>query len=214
MVDFITDRLAAPDIAQSIINAKGGPTRLTTYRVVMPTLSIGGDAISMDVLCRGVTLPGKTINTVERRTHMKPVDVPIGYTTTPVDFVFTETNDHTASHYIDKWLDQIVNPNNYSIAWRSDIVRDILIMSNDDSGVPGYICKLKNAYPKFKNQMDLSDLSPDSLAELRVQFAYEDYEIIDSPLIAGATDLVRALRTGSVQLPTNVIRLATEGLFN
>lgn len=213
MVDFITDRLAAPDIARSIINAKGGPTKLSTYRVIMPTLSVGGDAISMDVLCRGATLPGRTINVAERRTNMKPIETPIGFINTPVDMVFTETNDHTASHYFDTWLNQIIDPNTYQVAWRDDIVRDILIMSNDNSGVPGYICKLKNAYPKFKNQIDLSDASSDTVTELRVQIAYEDYEIIDSPLISGAQDFVRSLRTGSVQLPTNVIRLATEGLF-
>lgn len=213
MVDFITDRLAAPEIAKSIINAKGGPTRLTTYRVIMPTLSIGGDAISMDVLCRGATLPGKTINTAERRTNMKPIEAPVGFINTPVDMVFTETNDHTASNYIDNWMGQIIDPQTYQIAWRDDFTRDILIMSNDESGVPGYICKLKNAYPKFKNQIDFSDNSTDSLAELRVQFAYEDYEIIGGLGIGGAMDFVRALRTGSVQLPTNVIRLATEGLF-
>ena len=213
MVDFITDRLAAPEIAQSIINAKGGPTKLSTYRVIMPTLSVGGDAISMDVLCRGATLPGKTLNTVERRTNMKPIETPVGFINAPVDMVFTETNDHTASHYIDAWMNQIIDPDTYQLAWRDDFTRDILIMSNDNSGVPGYICKLKNAYPKFKNQIDFADTSQDTLAELRVQFSYEDYEIIDSPAIASMMDFARNLRTGSVQLPTNVIRLASEGLF-
>jgi hypothetical protein len=207
------DKLAAPSFAKSIVNLKGGPARLNAYRVILPTQSIGGDAISMDVLCRGATLPGRSINTVARRTNMKEIQTPIGYVNTPIDMVFTETNDHTVKHYFDKWLDKIVNPRTYEVAWRDDITEDILIMSNDQSGIPGYICKLRNAYPKTKTQIDLSDNASDSIMEVRIQLEYEDYEIIDSPLIGGAMDFAKSLRTGSVQLPTNIIRAATEGLF-
>ena len=206
------DKLAAPSFAKAIIDLKGGPTTLNSYRIIMPTLFVGGDAISMDILCRGVTLPGRTINVMERRHHMKPIETPIGYINTPIDLVFTETNDHTVSHYFDIWLDSIVDPDTYEVAWRDDIVKDIIIMSNDKSGIPGYIVKLKNAFPKFKNQVDLADTSTDAVAEIRVQMAYEDYEVVDSNLIASATDFTRALRTGSVPLPTNIIRRATEGL--
>lgn len=207
------DKIAAPQIAKAIINAKGGPTKFNNYRVIMPTLFVGGDAISMDVLCRGATLPGRTIATIDRRTNMKPFATPVGYINTPVDMVFTETNDHTISHYFKYWMDSIVNPDTYEVAWRDQITKDILIMSNDNAGVPAYICKLRNAFPKFKNQIDLADTAQDTVVEIRVQIEYEDYEILDSNAIAGAMDFVRALRTGSVQLPTNVIRTATEGLF-
>lgn len=207
------DKLAAPDIAKAIINVKGGPTKLNKYRIILPTMFVGGDAISMDILCRGATLPGRSVNVMERRTNMKPIETPMGYINTPVDLVFTETNDHTVNHYFNIWMDRTVNPDTYEVAWRDNCVEDVLIMSNDDSGIPGYIVKLKSCFPKVKNQIDLADTSADSVVEVRVQLAYEDYEVIDGGLLAGATDFARALRTGSIPLPTNTIRRATEGLF-
>ncbi len=79
MVDFV-----GPDFASSIINAKGGPSRLNKYRIILPTRFIGGDAVTMDVLCRSATLPGKAITSSPRKVNMKEVQMPTGYTVDPV----------------------------------------------------------------------------------------------------------------------------------
>lgn len=204
--------LAAPEIARSIITAKGGPSQLNKYRVIMPSLFIGGDAISMDVLCRGASLPGRTNNVINRQTNFKMMEMPAGYENTPFDLQFTETNDHTVNHYFNTWMNAVTNPDTYEVAWRDDIVRDIIVMSNDGNDIPNYVCRIKNAYPKFKNPVELSDTSNDTVMEVRVQFAYEDFEIIDSIGISGISDLVRSVKAGRILIPSNLARQATQRL--
>jgi len=206
MVNFI-----GPDFAHTIIAAKGGIAKLNKYRILLPTMSVGEDAISMDVLCRRATLPGRSITTVPRRVNMKSFETPTGYINTPVDMAFTESNDHTVSRYFDRWMNSAVDPVTYAVAYRKDLVRDIYIMATNDSGVPTYIVKLRGAFPKVKTQIDLSDNSENSVVEIQIQIEYEDYEVMESALLSGGIDLLRAVQGGS--FPSNVIRDLTRGLF-
>lgn len=199
-------KLMGPDFARTIINSQGGIARLNRYRVVMPTLFIGGDAISLDVLCRSVTIPGRTLTTQQRRVNMRIVEVPNGYTNTPVDMIFTETNAFNVSRYIDTWMGRVVNPNTYEIDYRDNITRDILVMSTDTNGIPQYITVLQNAYPKVKTQIDMSDETDNTAASVRVQFEYEDFYVYENPLLSAVQDGINMLRSGRLNLPTNLIR--------
>lgn len=204
-------KILGPDFARAIINSQGGVARLNRYRVIMPTLFIGGDAITLDVLCRSVTIPGRTITTQQRRVNMKIVEVPNGYINTPVDMIFTETNAFTVSRYLDMWMGRIVNPDTYEVEYRDNIMRDIIVMSTDLNGIPQYITILRNAYPKVKTQIDLSDSAENTAAEVRVQFEYEDYFVYESPLLSAVQDGINMLRSGRPTLPTNLIRGLTGG---
>jgi len=203
--------LIGPDFAKSIINSQGGVARLNKYRVIMPTLFIGGDAITLDVLCRSATIPGRSITTQQRRTNMKIVEVPNGYINTPVDMIFTETAAYSVSRYLDQWMNRVVDPETFQIEYRDNIVRDILVMSTDTMGIPQYIVILQNAWPKVKTQIDLSDEAENALVSVRAQFEYEDYVIYDNPTLSAVQDGIAMLKSGSFRLPTNLIRQISGG---
>lgn len=196
----------SPNILKTLIEAQGGVSKLNRYRVIMPTFFIGGDAITLDVQCRSATIPGRSINTVVRRTNMKEIQTPAGYSNTPVDFIFTESNNFNVSRYLDEWMGRVVNPETYEVEYRENVVRDIMVMSTDASGVPQYVCILRNAFPKTKAQIDMSDNNESVATEVRATFEYEDYEIVDNPLLSGVQDGIRSLRAGKLKLPTNLMR--------
>jgi len=201
-----------PRVAKSVINFNGGVARENKYRVVLPTLFIGGDIFTMDVLCRATSLPGKIISTVERKTNMKKTLVPAGYETDEVEMVFTETANRNISRYFDIWQDRIVEKNNLTVAYKNDVVRDILIMSTDDNGVPSYIVTLKNAFPILKSAVPLTDKSQNVISEVSVNFAYDDYTVHDSTLLAGISDLSRQISSNGFVVPTNILRRITTGI--
>jgi hypothetical protein len=208
----MTIRPIGPGFAKAILDSHGGPARLNNYRVVLPSFFLGGDAITLDTLCRSATLPGRSITTVARRTNMKEIQVPTGYVNTPVDMIFTETTDFTVSRYLDNWMGRMVDSKSYEVAYRDDIMRDILIMSTDRSGVPQYVCVLQNAMIKTKTQINLSDAANDTPAEVNIIIEYEDFEVIESPTLGGIQDGIRMLRSGSFRLPTNLLRGLTSNI--
>lgn len=195
-----------PDLFRSIVESQGGISKLNRYRVVMPTFFLGGDAITLDALCRSASIPGRTINTGIRRTNMKEIPTPLGYSNTQVDMIFTETTNFNVSRYVDEWMNKVVSDKTYEVGYREDIVRDILIMSTDEGGIPQYIVVLKNAFPKTKAQIDMSDNNENVSTEIRVAFEYEDYEIVNNPAIDGVQDGIRSLRAGTFKMPMNLIR--------
>lgn len=174
----MNDSKFLPRVAKSILTKHGGPARLNRYRVIMPTLQSANDSLTLDVLCRSMTLPGRTLNTAVRRTNMKEIQVASGYTNTAVDLQFTETADFAISRYFDAWMAKAVNPTTYDVAYHDDVVQDVLVMSTDDGGAPKYVCRLRNAFVKTKTQVDMNDPTMDTNVELRVTLEYEDFEIL------------------------------------
>lgn len=201
-----------PGLAKSIYQFNGGVAKENKYRVILPTLFIGGDIIQLDVLCRATSLPGKAIKTTERKTNMKTYQVPSGYEVDDVEMTFTEVNNRNVSRYFDIWLERIVNQDSYEIAYKDDIVRDILVMSTDYNGVPNYICTLKSAFPTLRTAIPLSDQSPDTETEISVTFTYDDYIIHDNTILNGLSDLSRQIRSNSFVVPTNLLRGLTNGI--
>jgi len=203
----------SPSFAKSILTAHGGPARYNKYRVIMPTLFIGGDSLTLDTLCRTATLPSRAIDTTKRKVNMKIIQVPSGYTNGTVDFTFTETSDGMVSRYLDEWMGRIVSEKTYDIAYKVDVVRDIIIMRTDNDGLPTYTCILRNAFPKLKSQIDMSDTNNNTAIELRATFEYDDFHIIDNPLVDGLSDIKRTLKSGKFKIPTNLIANLSRNIF-
>jgi len=158
----------------------GGFAKLNKYRVILPPmLGLNGvaDMQTLDILCRSVTLPGKAITSIARKTNMKEFQIGSGYTVDTVNVRFTETSDYFISRYLDAWQSLIVNSSTYEVAYRSEYARDVVIIALDDAGRPIYVVTLLNAFPKSKILVDMSDFSANTLTEVGAIFEYEDFYI-------------------------------------
>lgn len=196
------------DSVKAIVSKRNGFAKLNRYKVILPTLFIGDDPIAMDALCRATMLPGKTINTFEKRTNQKPINVAQGYALEPVQMQFSETNDHMVAKYIDFWQNTIVNPNDYLVEYRDYYTRNIFIMAMNEQDEITYACLLKKAWPKSKIQLDYSDESPNTIVRQPVSFEYEDYEIIDPTLTGTIKSVITAVRAQRLAIPiSNAINL-------
>ena len=150
------------------------------YKVILPPLrGFKDDLIAMDMLCRKVTFPGRTLDTIDRKVNHLSVKIPTGYTNDQVSMEFTETNDNIIGRYFDNWIAQSTDQETGLTSYRDDIARTVTILKVDKKGVPTYGVMLKKAFPIIKSSVDLSDES-DSIVTQRVSFEYQDFEIIDT----------------------------------
>jgi len=171
----VTNRIKT--IGSDLGGTLGSIVGATVGREVSDRLPTADDVITMDMICRSVTLPGKTLNTIISRTNMRDVTVASGYTVDPVNLRWSETADYLVSKYIDRWLSIIVDPRTYEVGYRKDYTRDIVIVALDSKENPMYTVTLHAAYPKSKVLLDLSDFSANTVTEVAAVFDYEDYSV-------------------------------------
>ena len=135
------------------------------------------DPRDVAILCESCSLPGRQIQTLDKQ-HMnyrQSIKIPQGYFNEDVNFTFHLTNDYHMKKLFDRWLDMIVNPESYHIAYKKNFVTDVTIQQLNQRNVPVYGIKLKNAFPVTVNTIELNNSSTET-QKLNVTMTYEDYE--------------------------------------
>lgn len=135
------------------------------------------DPRDIAILCESCSLPGRQIQTLDHqnRNYRQSVKEPQGYFNEDVSFVFHLTNDYHMKKVFDRWLDLIINPETYQVAYKNEFVSDVTIQQLNQQNVPVYGVKLKNAFPVTMNAIELNNSSTET-QKLNVTLTYEDYE--------------------------------------
>ena len=63
----------------------------------------------------------------------------------------------------------------YCVAYKEDIVTDVIIQQLDEQDVPIYGVKLEGAFPVTMSEVALSNESTSTIQKLNVSFAYDKY---------------------------------------
>ena len=153
------------NVASNLLSGNFGPGQLVN------------DPRDVSLLCESCSLPGRQIQTLDKQ-HMnyrQSIKIPQGYFNEDVNFVFHLTNDYHMKKVFDRWLDLVINPETYQVAYRKEFVTDVTIQQLNRQNVPVYGIKLKNAFPVTVNTIELSNASAEN-QKLNVTLTYEDYE--------------------------------------
>jgi len=153
------------NVASNLLSGNFGPSQLVN------------DPRDLSLLCESCSLPGRQIQTLERQSlnYRQSVKEPQGYFNEDVNFVFHLTNDYHMKKVFDRWLDMIVNPQTYQVAYKREYVCDVTIQQLNQQNIPVYGVKLKNAFPVTVNTIELTNTSTET-QKLSVTMTYEDYE--------------------------------------
>ena len=135
------------------------------------------DPRDIAILCESCSLPWRQIQTLDHqnRNYRQSVKEPQGYFNEDVSFVFHLTNDYHMKKVFDRWLDLIIDPETYQVAYKNEFVSDVTIQQLNQQNVPVYGVKLKNAFPVTMNAIELNNSSTET-QKLNVTLTYEDYE--------------------------------------
>ena len=204
------------DKLKSLVSKKGGLAKANRFNVMFtpPTASllngnlqgIISSAISgnfsaknlvndprdISLLCDSVTIPGKQISTLDVQTVKQLVKIPYGYLTDDVSLSFLLTNDYHMKTMFDAWINNIVDNDKYCVAYKEDIVTDVIIQQLDEQNTPIYGVKLEGAFPVTMSEIPLSNESENTISRLNVSFAYDRY-VPEGPLSSTGSLIKSAL---------------------
>jgi hypothetical protein len=134
------------------------------------------DPRSVGILCESCSLPGKSLTTFDHpfQNFRQSIKYPSGYVNSDITFTFLLTNDFYMKKVFDKWLDTIVNPRNYTIAYDRDFKVDMQILQLNQRNIPIYGVSLRNAFPTNIADVSLDNNSNNSIQKLSVTITYEE----------------------------------------
>ena len=155
-----------------------GVSRADRFRVILPT-EFGGNARSIDTLCRAVNIPGRQIVTNERTIGMMSQKMPYGFLSEDVNLTFLLDQDYSMRRYFENWQEQIIGFDTYELKYKSEYAKTVVIQQLDhgDNSVV-YACKLLKAFPTTMQAIELGDENQNQLVQLSVQLSYTDWEWI------------------------------------
>ena len=139
--------------------------------------------------CETASLPGRTLNTVDRRFGSAPAQkVPVGTTYNEMDLTFIVSDDMSEKVLFEGWIEAINPTTTYNFNYRANYVSDIVITQYDVSNKPSYQVTLLEAFPIAVNQLDL-DWTSENHHKLTVVLAYTNWQA------TAITDIAKQLET-------------------
>ena len=131
------------------------------------------DPRDISLLCDSVQIPAKVVATLDYQAHKQLVKIPYGTIEDEVTLGFLLTNDYYMKTIFDKWINTIVDPDKYCVAYKDDICCDVIIQQLDEQDTPIYGVKLENAFPTTMSEIGLSNDSSSQIQKLNVSFTYD-----------------------------------------
>ena len=199
------------DQLKATISKKGGLSQANRFNVMFtppqgsllnsdPATLIGGlasggglsnivnDPRDISLLAESVNLPSSQITTIDHIAERQSVKIPYAVIQEEVTMTFLLTNDYYIKNLFDKWGQSIIDLETYRVAYKKDIVTDVVIQQLNKQNIPIYGVKLENAFPTTIGGVALSNETADTPNKLTVTFSYDKYIVEDglTSAISGA----------------------------
>lgn len=167
---------------KGLFSDRNGPALGNRYRVFLEPPTDISDIRTLDLLCDGATLPGRSITTIDYQAQKQSIKIPIGFTNEDVTLTFILTGDYYAKNVFDGWLDKILDFTAYRAKYLADHVCDVEIYQmgkgeKEDEEVYGI--RLLNAYPTNVSSIVLENSAENTIQRMTVTLAYENFEVIE-----------------------------------
>lgn len=208
------------DALKSTIGKKGGLAKANRFNVIFtpptqsllnlnPEVLVGSllsgntpsvknlinDPRDISILCEQVTLPSRSISTLDYMADKQSNKFPYTNIDGDVNMTFILTNDMYMKTMFDSWASTVIDVDNYDLGYKDDFSTDVIIQTLNEKNVPTYGVKLEKAYPIDVALVNLNNTDGEYL-RLTVSLAYDKY-VVEGPLSSTASAFKAAL-PGSV----------------
>ena len=210
------------EFQQTIANK--GLARQNRFQVLIPNL-VDGELISL--LCQSSNMPGATVQ-VKRQTlfgpsFIRPASINYGET---VQMSFLVDKNMNVRKIFDGWIHSIINPSSFTVNYKDEYARDIIIYQLDEGENITYSLRLVDAFPISLGSLSVNQAALDRFHILPVTFSYRYWETIDisnsetfDPLIDGPNQKLKVtqpkiappIRPDASEAASNAPGSVTEG---
>ena len=139
------------------------------------------DPRDISILCKSVTLPGRTLSTFEHDHDRQQNKYPYTFIDEDVTMTFHLTNDYYMRNMLEQWQSGIFNTESYVTGFKNDYSVDVIIQQLNQKNIPVYGVKLEKAYPVSYESITLDNSSENAATEMSVTFAYNKF-VPEGPL--------------------------------
>lgn len=139
------------------------------------------DPRDISILCKSVTLPGRTLSTFEHDHDRQQNKYPYTFIDEDVTMTFHLTNDYYMRNMLEQWQSGIFNTESYITGFKNDYSVDVIIQQLNQKNIPVYGVKLEKAYPVSYESITLDNSSENAVNEMSVTFAYNKF-VPEGPL--------------------------------
>lgn len=156
-----------------------GFAKANRYQVMFPGVT---NPESLDVMCDSVTWPGRQISTNEVFTDMKASRRAYAFINDDVTVSFILSNDWYAWDYLNQWHESVIGnisgQNDFTVNFKEDYQRQIVIRHIDESGKFRKEVVLKGAFPTTLSSLELANQNENTVLRVTATFSYENWQSV------------------------------------
>lgn len=159
--------------------SKRGLARQNRFEVQIPKVDFypGGNDRTLSLLCQSASIPGATIAVKKQQlfgpAHIRPANINYGET---LSVSFLCDKDMWVKRIFDLWMHRVIGWSTFTVGYKSDYARDVIINQLDDSGEVTYSVTLVDAFPVSMGAMALNQSALDRFHLLPITFTYRYWE--------------------------------------
>lgn len=161
------------DRFRSQIGAAGGLASANRFSFEVSS-PFNESAQKLSILCKAANLPGKSISTFEKRDTGKTVSRPYTHINDALTITVHLTNDFYARELFLGWMNLVVNPNDYSVGYFNEYVRNATLKVLNKRDVVVREVVFTNVYPTAISEVQLDNDSTDATLELTITLSYDE----------------------------------------
>ena len=173
------------DNFKSQIAARGlaSPNKFEVWFTSVPTAALagGGSASDLNLMCEGVPLAGRNVQSLLDRQYGLNREIAYnGPTYTPLSLTFLCTSNYVEKRIFDRWNNLCVDiSKGFDVAYYQDYIGEMQVHAEDVTGSNAFYMTYKECWPKTVAAIELSQGTQNSAVKLTVEMQYAYWESTD-----------------------------------
>ena len=163
---------------KTLFNKHGGIQKTNRWSVSgfsnAPAATGGIDDVEMSSMIQDLAFPGRQITSTGYDMFRNSSEMPTGYVNSQLTISWILTGDLFVKTFFEKWLELIVDPESYLVAYQDTYTLPLLSINlHDTTGKIKKTVQIDSVYPKSMKELALTsgDGAPSLLT---IEFAYND----------------------------------------
>ena len=173
------------DSFKSQIAARGlaAPNKFEVLFTSVPTAALagGGSASDLNLMCEGVPLAGRNVQSLLDRQYGLNREIAYnGPTYTPLSLTFLCTSDYMEKRIFDRWNNLCVDiSKGYDVAYYADYIGEMQVHALDVRGKRTFQMTYKECWPKTISSIELNHSTQNTPVRMTVEMQYAYWESDD-----------------------------------
>ena len=181
------------DNFKSQIAARGlaSPNKFEVWFTSVPTAALagGGSASDLNLMCEGVPLAGRNVQSLLDRQYGLNREIAYnGPTYTPLSLTFLCTSNYIEKRIFDRWNNLCVDVSKgFDVAYYQDYIGEMQVNALDVTGRKAFYMTYRECWPKTVAAIELNQGTQNAAVKMTVEMTYAYWETTDIKMTNPAT---------------------------